>query len=146
MLTTLRLAVGVLMLVCGLSVTAEGQTVTPQTEADIALRRRVGQGMGEPIYTAADLYDRCAGTSADRQLCFAYIRGFSDGHIWLLRDSPAASLSLAGFAVCVPNSEAIGVAADLVVARFRDRAAELSPLSPYRALSMSLSQRYPCRQ
>lgn len=103
-------------------------------------------GKAEPIYTAADLYSRCSGGSQDRQLCFAYLRGFSDGNRWLLRDAPVAPSVVAPQAVCVPNTEPIGSAADLLVARFRERQSELEKLSPFRAVSMSLSQRYPCKE
>lgn len=99
---------------------------------------------GEPIYTAADLYRRCSGSDQDKQLCYAYIRGFSDGNRWLLRGEPVAPAALSQQAVCVPNAEPIARASDLLVARFRDRSAELEKLSPFRALSMALSARYPC--
>jgi Rap1a immunity proteins len=101
-------------------------------------------GKSELIYTSADLLKRCSGNGQDRQICFAYIRGFSDGNRWLLRDEPVAPSAAAPHAVCVPNSEPIEAAADLLVARFRGRASEVNTLSPFRALSMSLSQRYPC--
>lgn len=99
----------------------------------------------EPIYTAADLYNRCSGGSQDRQLCFAYIRGFSDGNRWLLTDAPVARGVAAPLGVCVPNAEPISAAADLVVARFRGRNSEIDALSPFRALSIALSGRYPCK-
>jgi hypothetical protein len=107
---------------------------------------RAQDSKAEPIYTAANLYNRCSGNSQDRQICFAYIRGFSDGNRWLLRDAPVAPGVVAPQAVCVPNAEPIQSAADLVVARFRGRTSELKNLSPFRALSMSLSQRYPCKE
>lgn len=99
----------------------------------------------EPIYTAADLYNRCSGSSQDRQLCFAYIRGFSDGNRWLLTDAPVARGVAVPWGVCVPNAEPISAAADLVVARFRGRESEIDTLSPFRALSIALSGRYPCK-
>jgi len=97
----------------------------------------------EPIYTAGDLYDRCAAPGEGRRLCVAYLRGFSDGNRWLLRYQPV-TLERIPHAVCVPNSESIEQAADLFVARFRDRRTELNPLSPFRAVSQALSGRYPC--
>lgn len=103
-------------------------------------------GKPEPINTADDLFNRCSGGTQDRQLCFAYVRGFSDGNRWLLHDETVAPGVTAPQAVCIPNGESIEVAADLIVARFRGRQAELNKLSPFRALSMSLSQRYRCRQ
>ena len=98
----------------------------------------------KPIYTSWDLLDRGEASGLDRQLCFAYIRGFSDGNRWLLRDMPVAVGVGVPHSVCVPNSESISTAADFFVARFRWRRDELSDLSPFRALSMALSGRYPC--
>ena len=97
---------------------------------------------GEPIFTADDLYARC--TSSDRAVCVAYIRGFSDGNRWLLRDASVGASFDAAHAVCVPNREPISGATDLFVARFKGRRLELAQLSPYRALSLALSGRYPC--
>jgi hypothetical protein len=102
-------------------------------------------GKSEPIYTAADLHRRCSGSDQDRQLCYAYIRGFSDGNRWLLRDEPVAAVAVAPQAVCVPNSEPISRASDLFVARFQGRVSELDSLSPFRALSIALASRYPCQ-
>jgi len=99
----------------------------------------------EPIVTAADLFARCVSEDAGRQLCYAYIRGFSDGNRWLVKDEPVAIGVPTPQAVCVPNAEPIRSAADLFVARFRSRADELQQLSPFRALSMALAGRYPCR-
>ena len=99
----------------------------------------------EPIVTALDLFEACTGTSnSHHPVCFAYIRGFSDGNRWLLRDSPVVGLEAAPQAVCIPNAEPVVRAADLFVARFRHSREELSTLSPFRALSMALSSRYPC--
>ena len=109
--------------------------------AGAATAQRFGN---EPIFTAHDLYTRCAGNEADRRLCFAYIRGFSDGNRWLLTDRPGAALGPREHAVCIPNAEPIATAADLFVARFKGRASELQKLSPYRALSAALANRYPC--
>ncbi len=103
-------------------------------------------GSGEPVYTSADLYKHCSGSGQSRQLCYAYIRGFSDGNRWLLRDEPVTVIDVSTpQAVCVPKAEPIGSAADLFVARFRGRTEELAKLSPFRALSIALSNRYPCK-
>ena len=99
----------------------------------------------EPIVTSADLFARCASEDAGRQLCYAYIRGFSDGNRWLLKDAPVVVGVPTPQAMCVPNAEPIQVAADLFVARFRGRTQELEKLSPFRALSMALAGRYPCQ-
>jgi Rap1a immunity proteins len=98
----------------------------------------------EPIYTSADLFNACSGTGNALRLCFAYIRGFSDGNRWLLRDSPTPGALGNPAAVCVPNAEPIENAAALFVARFKGSDAEIQKLSPFRALSMALSNRYPC--
>jgi len=99
----------------------------------------------EPVVTAADLFARCISKEAERQVCYAYIRGFSDGNRWLVKDEPVAVGVPTPQAVCVPNAEPLRNAAELFVSRFRDRANELQHLSPFRALSMALAQRYACR-
>jgi hypothetical protein len=100
-------------------------------------------GKGEPIFSADDLLNRCRGTETDRQLCYAYLRGFSDGNRWLVHDQPGGALAGDG-SVCIPNREPIGLAADLLVARFRGRPAEVGRLSPFRAISIALGSRYSC--
>ena len=99
----------------------------------------------EPIFTADDLFQRCQAADQGRQLCFAYMRGFSDGNRWLLSDEPVTRVGGAPQAVCIPNREPIARAAELFVARFRGREAELAELSPFRAISVALSSRYPCK-
>lgn len=99
----------------------------------------------EPIFTANDLFQRCQAADQGRQLCFAYMRGFSDGNRWLLADEPVARVGGAPQGVCIPNREPIARAAELFVARFRGRESELAELSPFRAISVALSSRYPCQ-
>ncbi len=99
----------------------------------------------EPIFTADDLLQKCgSGDGIDQGLCFAYLRGFSDANRWLLRDQPVAYTGPTPQAVCIPNSEPIRNAADLLVVRFRGREAEVHNLSPFRAIASALAGRYPC--
>jgi hypothetical protein len=99
----------------------------------------------EKILTAQDLFDHCSSSEAvERQVCFAYIRGFSDGNRWLLRDEPVPRLELAPQGVCVPNAEPAHRAAGAFVSFFRLQPSPLRTLSPFRALSKALAQRYPC--
>jgi hypothetical protein len=100
-------------------------------------------GKDEPIFTTTQLMQKCSGTGGDRQLCYAYLRGFSDGNRWLIHDHISVVVDTEG-AVCIPNREPIGLAADLLVARFKGHESELGPLSPYRVVSIALSSRYSC--
>ena len=120
--------------------------ITILIPAFVALLAVIGQRpSGETIHTAADLFAACESSGEGRRLCLAYIRGFADGHRWLLRDAPVtAVLAANSHTVCIPNSESVETAASLFVARFKERSKELDVLSPYRALSQALAGRYKC--
>jgi hypothetical protein len=108
----------------------------------VVAQRRFGD---EPVFTSEDLIRQCTGGATDRSVCAAYIRGFSDGNRWVLRDSPHSIAQAPNpTAVCIPNAASIDAAADLLLAYFADREVELRELSPYRALSRALSGKYPC--